>query len=162
MWHVFHMHGWFHSEWWLAHVAEPFGGAQFRAYNATSTTAMALREMVVVALYGIGVLSCVFHLANGIWTMGITWGVWTSEAAQRRALAVCGAFGILLSVVGLGALGGMTEYSQGEKLQDARNIEERMYRYRVDAGEIVPSDEKRAAPERTPEQDIPETGRDAE
>jgi succinate dehydrogenase / fumarate reductase cytochrome b subunit len=161
MWHVFHMHGWFHSKWWLAQVAEPYGGAQFRAYNATSTAALALREMVIVALYGIGVLASVFHLANGIWTMGITWGVWTSEAAQRRALAVCGAFGVLLAIAGLGALGGMNEYSRGEKLEQARDIEARMYRYRVDAGEIMPSEEKRAAPERTPEDDLSETERDA-
>ncbi len=27
MWHVFHMHGWFHTQWWLDSVAKPLGGA---------------------------------------------------------------------------------------------------------------------------------------
>ena len=26
MWHVFHMHGWFHFEGWLMDVAHPYGG----------------------------------------------------------------------------------------------------------------------------------------
>ena len=29
--------------------------------------------------------STVYHFANGLWTQGITWGVWTTAAAQRRA-----------------------------------------------------------------------------
>ncbi len=33
-------------------------------------------------LYSVGVLSCVFHLANGIWTFGITWGLWITPEAQ--------------------------------------------------------------------------------
>jgi succinate dehydrogenase / fumarate reductase, cytochrome b subunit len=152
MWHVFHMHGWFHNEFWLERVAEPYGGAKFRAYNATSTGGMALASIVVFVLYAIGMLASVFHLANGIWSMGITWGVWTSQKAMDRALWVCGIFGLLLALVGLGALGAMREYGSGEKLEQARDIENRMYEYRVRSGELVPSEEKRAAPERTPEE----------
>jgi len=37
MWHVFHMHGWFHSDWWMNNVAEPLGGGKFKAFNAAST-----------------------------------------------------------------------------------------------------------------------------
>ena len=36
-WHVFHMHGWFHADWWQRAVAHyPYGGI-FRPYNAAST-----------------------------------------------------------------------------------------------------------------------------
>jgi hypothetical protein len=40
--------------------------------------------------------------------MGITWGLWTSATAQRRANYVCAAFGIILAIIGLGALAGMS------------------------------------------------------
>ena len=31
VWHVFHMHGWFHAEWWMNGVAEPLGGGDVPA-----------------------------------------------------------------------------------------------------------------------------------
>ena len=68
----------------------PYGGAHFRPFNAASTAGLALQSGIVLVLYIIGVLSCVYHLANGIWTMGITWGVWTSPTAQAIAFKVCG------------------------------------------------------------------------
>ena len=123
MWHVFHMHGWFHFEGYLKSVAEPLGGAQFKPYNAASTAAHALRSGAVQVLYAIGVLSCVFHLANGIWTMGITWGVWVSPAAQRRANYVSIVFGVAMSIVGLGALNGMSRVD----VEKARQIEDQIY-----------------------------------
>src|SRR6185436_13411010 len=85
LWHVLHMHGWFHAKWWVEGIAEPLGGANFSPFNAASTMGAAMNGFVVPLLYAIGVLSCVFHLANGIWTMGITWGIWITPAAQRRA-----------------------------------------------------------------------------
>jgi succinate dehydrogenase / fumarate reductase cytochrome b subunit len=153
-WHVFHMHGWFHSDAWLKNVAEPYGGGLFRPFNAASTAGLALQSVVVTVLYVIGVLSCVYHLANGIWTMGITWGVWTSVAAQRRALWVCGVFGVLLGIVGMGALVGMRDAGRGEGLEQAREIENRMYEYRVKAGELTPDEHKRAEPVDTKSADI--------
>jgi succinate dehydrogenase / fumarate reductase cytochrome b subunit len=107
VWHVFHMHGWIHAEWWTKGVSQPLFGGMFKAYNAASTGAEAMRiSGIVPVLYAIGVLSCVFHLANGIWTFGITWGLWVTPAAQRWANAVCLVFGLGLGAVGLGALGG--------------------------------------------------------
>jgi succinate dehydrogenase / fumarate reductase cytochrome b subunit len=119
-WHVFQMHGWFHNAWWLENVARPLQGARFDADHATSSTALALQSPLVKVLYAIGMLSCVFHLANGLWTMGITWGVWTTARAQRRANYLCGAFGILLAFVSLGALTGMS----GTDLKQAQAVEE--------------------------------------
>lgn len=142
--HVFHMHGWFHADVWLKNVVNPLGGAQFRAYNAVSTAGAALQSGTMVALYLIGTLSCVFHLANGIWTMGITWGVWVSPQAQRRALRVCAVFGIALAIVSMGALFGMRQYGEGEKWAEAREVEDNMYQHKVEAGEIRPNEHKRA------------------
>ncbi|MCA9177193.1 MAG: succinate dehydrogenase cytochrome b558 subunit, partial [Planctomycetales bacterium] len=124
--HVFQMHGWFHNSWWMENVARPFGGAQFDPHHAASSAGKALQGWAMAGWYVVGILACVFHLANGIWTMGITWGVWISERAQRRALVVCTIFGIALAAVGLGALGGMRDYGQGEEYEQAREVEERL------------------------------------
>ena len=142
--HVFHMHGWFHFDLWLEKVAKPLGGAQFAPYNAASTGGMALQSSVMVAIYLVGVLSCVYHLANGIWTMGITWGVWTSPAAQERASKVCSGFGILLAILSVGALFGMRSVGQGENLEKAIQAEKQLYEHKVESGELAPNEHKLA------------------
>jgi succinate dehydrogenase / fumarate reductase cytochrome b subunit len=124
-WHVFHMHGWLHADWWEHGVARPLYGAIFRPYNAASTAAEALQLSIIVPiLYAIGVLSCVFHLANGIWTFGITWGIWVTPAAQRWATRACLVFGLLLAAVSMGALGG---FAFGVDPKKAREVEDLMY-----------------------------------
>ena len=142
--HVFHMHGWFHADVWLENVVRPFGGAQFKAYNAASTGGAALQSFAIVLFYVIGVLACVYHLANGMWTMGITWGVWTSPLAQARASTFCSVLGVLLAVVSMGALFGMRSMGQGEKQQQAIQVEDQMYQYKVDSGELKPNEHKRS------------------
>jgi succinate dehydrogenase / fumarate reductase, cytochrome b subunit len=139
--HVFHLHGWFHGEAWLKNVAEPLGMANFRPYNAASTLALAMAGFVWPIFYVVGVLACVFHLANGIWTMGITWGVWVSPRAQQNATYVCTVFGALLAVVGLSALFAVKSLD----VEDARQIEDAMYESRVSTGEIKPNEHKRAS-----------------
>ena len=139
--HVFHLHGWFHGDWWLSRVAEPLGMAQFRAYNAASTLAIALSGFVWPVFYLLGIVASVFHFANGIWTMGITWGVWVSAQAQRRATYVCAAFGGLLLAVGLSALLAAVRLDPVQ----AREVEDAMYEARILAREMEPNDHKRAA-----------------
>ena len=134
MWHVFHMHGWFHADAWANAVAEPLGGAKFRPYNAASTGAEAMRmSPVVPILYAIGVLASVFHLANGIWTFGITWGLWITPAAQRWATVACLIFGIGLGIVGMSALGG---FAVGVDIEEAKTAEDKMYKAKIDSGEL--------------------------
>jgi succinate dehydrogenase / fumarate reductase cytochrome b subunit len=95
-------------------------------------------------------LSCVFLLAKGLWTLGITWGVWTSERAQRRALAVCGVFGVLLAVVGLGALFGLrAAVDTPGKLEKVISEENSIYEHKQQTGEIVPNEHKRRGERRT-------------
>ena len=67
--HVAHMHG----------LAEPLKRlhegyfAQFDPHAATSSAGKAIQRSTLVSVsYAIGVLACVYHLANGLWTMGIT------------------------------------------------------------------------------------------
>ena len=144
-WHVFHMHGWFHFDWWTEGVAEPLGGHQFRPYNAVTTAANALASPLVWILYATGILSCVFHLANGLWTMGITWGLWVSPAAQQRANWLAIAFGIGLTMVSMGALTGFASMDE-EGIAEAKRIEDQMFEQKVLAGEVDKDSHKRSHP----------------
>ncbi len=141
VWHVFHMHGWFHAEFWEK-IAHSFGGGKFSPYSASSTAATAIQSSVIIPiLYAIGILSCVFHLANGIWTFGITWGIWVSPAAQKRASIAALIFGVALSAVGLSALGGFATLSD---LDSVRELEYKTYKSKQDAGEKL-DEHKRGA-----------------
>lgn len=146
LFHVFHLHGWFHGDWWLKSVAEPLGMARFRPYNAASTLALALSGFVYPAFYAVGVIACVFHLANGIWTMGITWGVWLTPKAQERANWVCGGFGVLLGIVGLSALFAAKTTDPVE----AKIAEDKIYNSRVDSGIMKANPHKRTDEEHAP------------
>lgn len=118
LWHVIHLH-------WMG---EPLGGGQFDEHHAASSTARALASPLVTALYAIGILSAVFHFANGLWSLGITWGLWTSPAAMQRANAVSVVVGVALAAAGLGALGGMRAID----VDEAKVIENRMEEFRLE------------------------------
>jgi succinate dehydrogenase / fumarate reductase cytochrome b subunit len=121
-WHVFHMHGWFHFDIWLRTVARPLAGSLFRPFNAASSVSLGMQGVVVPTLYAIGILACVIHLANGIWTMGITWGVWTTPGAQRRANGVCVGIGLVVAVLGLAALAGTQIVDLDKALESERRM----------------------------------------
>ena len=122
--HVFHMHGWFHNQAWLNLIGR--WGHQFDPERATSTAAIALGSTLAKLVYFIGVSASVFHFANGLWTMGITWGVWTSAKAQQRANWLCGAIGVGLMFVSIGALIGVAKTNVNEaKAYEEAHIEAR-------------------------------------
>ena len=93
--------------WQMHHLGKALGGGNFDPERAASSAGLVLHSFLMQIIYAIGTLAAVYHLSNGIWTFGITWGIWTSDAAQRRVGYVCAAFGILLGAVGLGAIYGM-------------------------------------------------------
>lgn len=101
LYHLYQMH-------WLG---KPLGGAAF-AYEhdpasttAATSTADALKSAMWIApFYAVGIVATVFHLANGIWTSLITWGITIKPRTQRFSGYACAVFGVLLTVVGLGAL----------------------------------------------------------
>jgi succinate dehydrogenase / fumarate reductase cytochrome b subunit len=103
LYHVWHMH-------WLG---APLGGGNFAVHDAANqpaaatTAAKAIQQAWWIApLYAVGILASVFHLANGIWTSLITWGLTIRPRSQQVAGYVCGVFGVALALVGLGALNG--------------------------------------------------------
>ncbi len=105
---------------------EDIGGAQFDPQHAASTAAEAIGPLWITILYTIGMLAVVYHFANGLWSQGITWGLWTSAAAQRRASWVSVVVGICLAAVGLGAIGGL----RGVNVEQATKVEDKMIEQR--------------------------------
>lgn len=138
LYHVLHMNGVIHAEWFRDKVLDPIGLAQFRPYNATSTAARAMQSPIVTAFYALGVLSCVFHFANGLWTMGITWGVWVSPKAQKMASHICMGFGAVLAIVGVSAIVGLWQVDADKA--EIREFE--MYEQRVKDGSVLPNEHK--------------------
>ena len=63
-----------------------------------------LTQPWMLALYVIGLLLAVYHLANGLWTAGIVWGLTTSPRAQAMSAWTNAAAGVLLAALGLHGL----------------------------------------------------------
>lgn len=93
--------------WQMHWLGQPFGGGLFDAHAAASSAATALQSAWWVKLvYGLGVAVCVFHFANGIWTSLITWGITIRPRTQQVSGYVCAIVGVILLMLGLGALRG--------------------------------------------------------
>ena len=103
-WHVFHMRGWFEIEWWREHVTLPLGGARFDPAHVITAAAAMQASPAIWILYLIGTLAAAYHASNGLWTAGITWGLWTTPHAQRWANLPCLAAGAGMAVIGVGAI----------------------------------------------------------
>ena len=116
LWHITQLH-------WMG---APLGGGQFDPHHAASSAAVALKPVAITLLYAIGILGTVYHFANGLWSMGVTCGLWTSPAAMQRANWLSLFVGLGLGAAGLGALGGMRSID----VEKAKEIETRMYKAR--------------------------------
>lgn len=58
----------------------------------------------IYAFYVLGILSATFHLANGIWSFSIVWGLTVGPRAQRRMMWVSAFVFVVLSVLGIGSI----------------------------------------------------------
>ncbi len=148
MWHVFHMHGWIHNETWREFI-KPLG-AQFAPFNAATTAIAAMQQSILVrAAYFVGIVACVFHLANGIWTMGITWGFWTNPEAQRRANYIAGGVGATIMLIGLAAWAGfaLKTDKDSDEFRAMRKLEDKILDSRIESGQVDKHDaEHKRAP----------------
>ena len=50
----------------------------------------------ILAIYFVGIVSTIWHFANGIWLFAVDWGIVIGERAQRYAGYACIFFGVLL------------------------------------------------------------------
>lgn len=93
---------------------------------AASTTAIHFQDgrlgLLMAAFYLVGVLSAVYHFANGLWTAAITWGLTVSRTAQERWGRVCTALGLGLAAMGVAAVWGFSTLD----IQKAEEVEVRM------------------------------------
>ncbi|MFM7205099.1 MAG: succinate dehydrogenase [Planctomycetaceae bacterium] len=129
IWHIWQLH-------WLG---RPFGGGRFDPHHAASTAGEAVGQTLASIAYVIGVLATVFHFANGLWTLGITWGLWTSPAAMRRANVVSIVVGLGLAAAGLGALGGFRALDVSKAKQAEIWSEKQKRALSVPGGAVAPT-----------------------
>ncbi len=99
-----------------------FAGSTMAAALQGSATGFTTAGLIVSAFYMLGVSLLVFHLANGLWTAAITWGLTISAAAQRRWGYVCAGIGAVLMLAAWSAVIGFATLDQGR----ARLTEEKM------------------------------------
>ena len=67
------------------HVTRPLGGGLFDARHAEHFRRFYAVQQAgpwAAVAYAIGILASVYHFANGLFTMGITWGVWTGPGRR--------------------------------------------------------------------------------
>jgi succinate dehydrogenase / fumarate reductase, cytochrome b subunit len=57
----------------------------------------------IFIIYMVGIISTVWHFANGIWLFLVDWGITIGERAQRLTGYACLGFGIILLLVGVNA-----------------------------------------------------------
>ena len=88
---------------WHVHWIIP-GGAEFDPHAAAQTAVAAMAHGWVAPIYAVGVLCAVFHLANGIWTFLITWGITIGPRSQTISGRFCIVIGIVLGLLGMSAL----------------------------------------------------------
>jgi succinate dehydrogenase / fumarate reductase cytochrome b subunit len=69
-----------------------------------SVAAVSPTRFVLTVLYLLGTAAVIYHLANGLWSGALAWGLAQSPSSQQRLLWACSALAVMIGV--LGALGG--------------------------------------------------------
>ena len=65
-----------------------------------SANASSPLRIAVIVFYLLGTAAVAYHLANGLWTGAIAWGLTRSDGLQGRSFWACTALGIMLLVLG--------------------------------------------------------------
>jgi succinate dehydrogenase cytochrome b subunit len=78
----------------------------FAPLHATQSTVNHFKAAwwIGYVVYPIGILASCYHLANGFWAAGITWGLTISKQAQRRWGVACGGLFAMTFLCGVLAL----------------------------------------------------------
>lgn len=119
------------------------GGVEWKHNFAASTMAQILRGgeqwtaagAVVSVAYFLCVSMLVFHLANGLWTSAITWGLTISARAQKQWGYVCAGVGAALMLAGWASVLGFATIDPAK----AREIELRHAAGKGGVAEVLPA-----------------------
>ncbi|CJG09028.1 Succinate dehydrogenase cytochrome b558 subunit [Streptococcus pneumoniae] len=63
-----------------------------------------LSNPAMLAFYIVGVVSTIFHFANGLWSFGVSWGLTVTPRSQRISTYVTLAIFLALTFVGVRTL----------------------------------------------------------
>ncbi len=63
-----------------------------------------LSNPIMLAFYIVGIVSAIFHFANGLWAFCVSWGITVSPRSQRISTYVTVGIFVALSIVGIRAL----------------------------------------------------------
>lgn len=78
--------------------------AELPGLPSYNIVAEALSNNLVAVVYAIGIIAASYHLANGIYTFLITWGITIGPKSQRISNLATNAAFVLISALGLSAL----------------------------------------------------------
>lgn len=112
--------------WQLHWLGASVGGGAFELHSedgsatgAVTTAAAIQASWWIAPFYVVGVLASVFHLANGIWTSLITWGITIRARTQQVSGYVCAILGVVLALAGVGAVSGFRTFDVDVAAHDA-------------------------------------------
>jgi len=86
------------------HVWETRIAAAFGAEVNYDMMAQILSSPTMLVFYIVGVLSAIFHFANGLWSFAVSWGLTVSPRSQLITTYVTLGIFVALSIVGLRAI----------------------------------------------------------
>jgi succinate dehydrogenase / fumarate reductase, cytochrome b subunit len=86
------------------HVWETRVAAAFGAEVNFEMMENILDNPFMIGFYLVGVLSTIFHFANGLWSFAVSWGITVSPRSQRISTYVTMGIFVLLSIVGIRAI----------------------------------------------------------
>lgn len=66
-------------------------------------------DPIYVVLYMVGIVGATFHFANGLWLLGINWGLTTHPRAQKLSSWGCAGVFVVTTFLGLHALWGFNQ-----------------------------------------------------
>jgi succinate dehydrogenase / fumarate reductase cytochrome b subunit len=87
-----------HFHYWTTRLVQLHDHGSLNLFNQVQA---AVGNPWIYAFYVLGILSATFHLANGLWSFSIVWGITVSPSAQRRMAYVSLIVFLLLSVIGV-------------------------------------------------------------
>lgn len=79
-------------------------GTAMKGLPDFGTVSTAFSNNLVALVYGIGITAAAYHLANGLYTFMITWGITIGPKSQRISNVVTNVLFVLVSAMGLTAL----------------------------------------------------------